>query len=40
VIVFTKEKELDEEWVELIKESQMLGISVSEIRDFLNKNRP
>lgn len=37
MIDFTCEKKLDEEWAELIKEAIMLGISVDEIRDFLNK---
>lgn len=31
------EKELDKEWVELIKKALDLGISVDEIRAFLNK---
>ncbi|MCM3568252.1 anti-repressor SinI family protein [Neobacillus mesonae] len=30
--------ELDIEWVELIKEAQNLGLSMDEIRDFLNRN--
>ncbi|MCQ6278871.1 anti-repressor SinI family protein [Bacillus sp. EB600] len=37
VIALTSENELDNEWVELIKEALELGISVDEIRDFLNK---
>jgi hypothetical protein len=38
VIAATKEIELDEEWVDLIKEALLLGISADEIRDFLNKS--
>ena len=37
MIALTSENELDNEWVELIKEALKLGISVDEIRDFLNK---
>ncbi|MGF6953403.1 hypothetical protein QF028_005908 [Neobacillus sp. B4I6] len=37
MIVPTCEKELDNEWVELIKQALALEISVDEIRDFLNK---
>jgi hypothetical protein len=37
VISVNSEKELDNEWVELIREALELGISVDEIRDFLNK---
>jgi hypothetical protein len=37
VIAATKEVDLDEEWVDLIKEALILGISADEIRDFLNK---
>ncbi|WP_309144661.1 anti-repressor SinI family protein [Bacillus sp. EB600] len=37
MIALTSENELDNEWVELIKEALELGISVDEIRDFLNK---
>ncbi|WP_083402287.1 anti-repressor SinI family protein [Bacillus sp. MUM 116] len=32
------EKELDKEWVELIKKALELGIPSNEIRDFLNKS--
>lgn len=32
------EKELDNEWVDLIKEARNLGISVDEILEFLNKS--
>ena len=37
VIAQDSEKELDKEWVELIKEALELGISIEEIRNFLNK---
>ncbi|MCQ6281708.1 anti-repressor SinI family protein [Bacillus sp. EB600] len=37
MITLATEKELDKEWVELIKEALELGISVDEIRDFLNQ---
>ena len=37
VIALTSEKELDKEWVELIKEALELGISIEEIKDFFNK---
>lgn len=37
MIACSDKKELDEEWVELIKEAIMLGISIGEIKDFLNK---
>ena len=37
VFALASEKELDKEWVELIKEAIELGISIEEIRDFLNK---
>nr|WP_263325110.1 anti-repressor SinI family protein [Neobacillus sp. Marseille-Q6967] len=32
------EKELDTEWVELIMEARNLGISVDEIREFLQQS--
>ena len=35
----TKDQYIDEEWVTLIKEAFILGISADEIRDFLKKNR-
>ena len=35
----TKDQYIDEEWVTLIKEAYILGISADEIRDFLKKNR-
>lgn len=35
----TKDQHIDEEWVTLIKEAYILGISADEIRDFLKKNR-
>ncbi|WP_162990222.1 anti-repressor SinI family protein [Mesobacillus foraminis] len=31
-----KETELDKEWIELIKEALNLGLSVNQIREFLN----
>lgn len=31
--------ELDQEWVELIEQARELGLSLSEIRDFLQKTR-
>lgn len=31
------EKELDNEWVELIMEARNIGISVDEIREFLQQ---
>nr|WP_263325109.1 anti-repressor SinI family protein [Neobacillus sp. Marseille-Q6967] len=34
--VLASEKELDKEWVELIKNALEIGIPVDEIRDFLN----
>ncbi|KAA0560773.1 DNA-binding anti-repressor SinI [Bacillus sp. CH30_1T] len=34
----TCENELDQEWIELIFEARDLGISVDEIREFLNKS--
>ena len=37
VIDLDSEKELDKEWVELIKEALELGMSIEEIRNFLNK---
>jgi hypothetical protein len=37
MIALNSEKELDKEWVELIKEAIELGISIEEIRNFLNK---
>ena len=35
----TKDQYIDEEWVTLIKEALILGISADEIREFLKKNR-
>ncbi|MCH6265993.1 anti-repressor SinI family protein [Neobacillus citreus] len=35
----SSEKELDTEWVQLIEEALDFGISIEEIRDFLNKKR-
>ncbi|MDQ0970812.1 2-iminoacetate synthase ThiH [Neobacillus niacini] len=32
------EKEVDKEWVELIRKALDLGIPADEIRDFLNKS--
>ncbi|MCM2534746.1 anti-repressor SinI family protein [Neobacillus pocheonensis] len=37
MIALAGEKELDKDWVELIKEALKLGISIDEIRGFLNK---
>lgn len=38
MIDLTEEKEdLDEEWVELIKEARKMGKTIDEIRDFLKK---
>jgi hypothetical protein len=37
VTTLDSEKELNKEWVELIKEALELGISIEEIRNFLNK---
>lgn len=34
----SNEKELDNEWLQLILEVQNLGISINEIRDFLNQS--
>lgn len=31
-------QELDQEWIELIKEAKNLGLSLEEIRDFLYHN--
>jgi DNA-binding transcriptional MerR regulator len=38
VITIASEKELDKEWVELIKQALEIGISVEEIRNFLNNS--
>ena len=35
----TKDQYIDEEWVTLIKEALIIGISVDEIREFLKKNK-
>jgi DNA-binding transcriptional regulator YhcF (GntR family) len=35
----TKDQYIDEEWVTLIKEAYILGISADEIRDFFKKKR-
>ncbi|WP_313958727.1 anti-repressor SinI family protein [Bacillus sp. X1(2014)] len=32
----TTEEELDKEWLKLIGEAKKLGLSIGEIRDFLN----
>jgi hypothetical protein len=41
VTVLASEKELDKEWVELIKKALELGIPVEEVRAFLNSaSRP
>jgi hypothetical protein len=32
------EKELDKEWLDLMIEARKLGISIEEIKEFLNKN--
>ncbi|WML51623.1 anti-repressor SinI family protein [Neobacillus sp. PS3-12] len=32
------EKELDKEWLDLMIEARKLGISIDEIKEFLNKN--
>jgi hypothetical protein len=37
VIALARDKELDKQWVELIKKALELGITEDEIRDFLNK---
>lgn len=37
MIVQDFEKELDKEWVELIKEALKLGLTTAEISAFLNK---
>lgn len=29
---------IDEEWLELIREAKVIGLSIEEIRDFLNQN--
>ena len=34
--ILVTEKELDKEWLELMKEAQKLGLTIDEIRDFLN----
>jgi DNA-binding transcriptional MerR regulator len=35
-----KTKELDMEWVQLIKEAMQVGIKQGEIREFLQRNNP
>ena len=35
----TKDQYIDEEWVTLIKEAFIIGISADEIREFLKKNK-
>ncbi|MGF3103678.1 anti-repressor SinI family protein [Rossellomorea sp. DUT-2] len=34
----TCENKLDKEWIELIIEARNLGISIDEIREFLNRS--
>ncbi|MBL3644015.1 anti-repressor SinI family protein [Bacillus sp. RHFB] len=34
------EKDLDKEWVELILYARELGISIDEIREFINRSQP
>lgn len=34
----SNEKDLDNEWLQLILEAQNLGISINEIKDFLNQS--
>ncbi len=36
--VLVSEKELDKEWVELIRKAQKMGLSIKEIRDFLKNS--
>jgi DNA-binding transcriptional MerR regulator len=36
VSALTVEKELDQEWLDLINEAKKLGLSIEEIRDFLS----
>lgn len=36
--ILSDEKELDNEWKDLILEARNLGITVDEIRDFLNRS--
>ncbi|WP_223591096.1 anti-repressor SinI family protein [Neobacillus bataviensis] len=36
--ILKTEKELDEEWLDLICEARDLGISIDEIRDFLQSS--
>jgi DNA-binding transcriptional MerR regulator len=35
-------KKIDEEWIDLIKETQHLGLSIAEVKKFidLNKKKP
>lgn len=37
MIMTNTEQELDEEWVELIKEAIELGISMEEVREYLKE---
>ncbi|MBM7651835.1 anti-repressor SinI family protein [Neobacillus cucumis] len=37
--VLTVEKELDQEWLDLINEAKNLGLSIEEIREFLSKSK-
>jgi DNA-binding transcriptional MerR regulator len=30
--------ELDKEWIQLIMEAKKLGVDISDVREFLNKN--
>ncbi|WP_350300615.1 anti-repressor SinI family protein [Peribacillus frigoritolerans] len=34
------EKDLDKDWVELILYARELGISIDEIREFINRSQP
>jgi len=34
----TIEKDIDTEWLELINEAKKIGLSIDEIRDFLNRS--
>jgi DNA-binding transcriptional MerR regulator len=31
--------ELDKEWIQLMMEAKKLGVDISEIKEFLNKNK-
>lgn len=39
MVSLENEKVLDQEWLELIKQAQDLGLSIEEVRDFLINGR-